>query len=138
MRWDMEDNYVRVIIALCGTATGAVGLKLLDKMLPDATKRTDDQAALRKELREDATSLRAELRKAREDYETLWDEHTEMHRHYAELKGEHVRLQFAYADLDKVKHRLEEQFAELRDRFDQLMAAMMDRDEEWRRREDQP
>ena len=120
----MEDNYVRVIIALCGTATGAVGLKLLDKWMPDATKRTDDQAALRKELRDDASGLRKELREAIAQYQLLYAQHVKLNYEHAELKAQYSQLQAAYKGLEATQKQLEAQFSVLTSRCDNLLAIM--------------
>lgn len=120
----MEDNYVRVIIALCGTATGAAGLKFLDKVLPDATKRNDDQAAFRKELREDASSLRKELREAIAQHQSLYAEHVKLNYEYAELKAQHHHLQMAYTQLEQTQKHLEQQFDVLTERCDNLLMIM--------------
>lgn len=120
----MEDNIVRVIIALCGTATGAASLKLLDKWMPDATRRTDDQAAFRKELREDASILRKELREAIAQHQSLYAQHVKLNYEYAELKAQHHQLQQAYAELEATQKQLEHQFDVLTNRCDNLLAIM--------------
>jgi chromosome segregation ATPase len=103
----MDDSVMsKIAFALLGAGGGTLLLKLADKWIPDAGKRGDDQASFRKELRDEATILRTELRQARQDYATL-------HKQYVDLSSQHFQLQGAYTTLEKTKADLERSFGEL-------------------------
>ena len=128
-----DENILRTVIAIVGALGGGFGIRLLDKLLSSGDKRLDDQAALRKELREEAAQLRKELRETREAYDKeLRDakdlhskeikearaENTALQNRYNDLNGKHLTLSSNYEDLQRKYDTLAEEVARLREIVD--------------------
>lgn len=75
-------------IALIGTVTGGVGLKVLEHWLGRNRVRTDDATRLRDELRTEITSLREENRQMEADVDKWREEYYNLRDKYINLQTE--------------------------------------------------
>lgn len=89
----MADEFVtRTFLALFSAFCGGLGIKLLEKALPDAAKALDYQSSLRNELRIEASTLRQELTEARKAYMKLQESYIQLKSNYALLIARYQEL----------------------------------------------
>ena len=89
-------------IALIGTVLGASGLKVIEHWLTRNKVKDDTAAEFRKELREEVTGLREELRKVREEVNATESDLDKWREKYYELLDNFIKVK---AELDEaVRH----------------------------------
>lgn len=81
------------IIALLGTVTGGVGLKVAEHWLGRNKVKLDDATQIRNELREDREGLRQQIVLHQEEIKRLQDEGARWRADYYDLRDEHIRTQ---------------------------------------------
>lgn len=82
-------------LALLGTILGGVGLKVVEHLLQRSKTEVDLAAALRKELRDEVNTLRAELKAVEKDLDDWKAKYYALMQDLFNCKGE-------FAELDKV------------------------------------
>lgn len=102
------------ITALVGMIGGGLGLKFLDKLLLDKKEQTDDEKSLRSELRQEATTLRQELRASLAEQSKLQRDYNELHGKYVDLENQNKRLTHQNQELEKFVQLLQEQGKSMR------------------------
>lgn len=107
----------RITQALGVVGAGAILLKIADKLIPDASKRGDDQALFRKELREESSGLRNELKQSRLDYVEVQKRFTELANAHLELQLRHAKLEY---DMKTITAKYEASLAALRFECEEL------------------
>lgn len=74
-------------IALLGTVFGGAGLKIIENVLSQGSKKVDAATALREELRKESTALRDELRQVEKDLDAWKEKYFILLQDYLELKS---------------------------------------------------
>jgi hypothetical protein len=75
-------------IALVGTVTGGVGLKIVESFLAKGSKRIDTATAMREELRKESTALKLELRVVEKELDSWKEKYFLLLQDYLEVKGQ--------------------------------------------------
>lgn len=81
------------IIALLGTITGGVGLKVVEHWLGRNKVKLDDATQIRNELREDREGLRKQIALYKDEVKGLTGEVAKWRDEYYDLREEHIRVQ---------------------------------------------
>jgi predicted nuclease with TOPRIM domain len=76
-------------LALIGALLGGSGLKVIEYWLNKSKVKDDSATSFRKELREEVTSLREELRKAEAELDAWRDKYYKLMDEYSQFKRDH-------------------------------------------------